>query len=269
MKRILSLTLILAGLLTGSAYSACVDHGVWEKVLKANVDKDGYIDYDGIRINKGGDLYEYIAIIEDVSIRGCTEAEQAAFWINAYNAHLVRLILARPQLAKANEDPTLLEEKFKLARMDLNLNLIYHRILRSDPAKGGPVPDLSLPKFNPLTHFAINTGAIDSPKMINKAYQPQALDAMLQASALSFANNPKYLRLENNTLVANGMLKEYGADFEKIGGAANLLISLTDSALRKDASKVDQALKTNYPEQTDFRYNWTLNSARNKPAGVK
>lgn len=264
MKRTIFLIGMLA-LTSSTASAVCVDHAMFDKILKANVNKEGAVDYDAIKINRGGDLYEYIAIIEDISVRPCTEPERIAFWVNAYNAHLIRLIMARPQLQNISDDPAMFDERFKLARMDLTLNMIFHRILRADPAKGGAVTGLSPPQFDPRLHFTISHGAVDSPRLLNRAYQPQAMEASLQANALAFANNPKHLRIENGILVVSTLLKDYAADFEIIGGAAPYLISLTDTALRKDAKQVDEALKNDFPDQTEFRFDWTLNSIKNKP----
>src|SRR5688572_4092749 len=103
MKQALMALLIALGLVS-NAGAACLEHKAWEGVLKANVSPDGYVDYDAIRINKGGDIHEYIAFLEDADLSKCSEAEKLAFWINAYNAHFVRLILARPQLKSVSED---------------------------------------------------------------------------------------------------------------------------------------------------------------------
>src|SRR3954464_15841009 len=98
--------------------AACVDHQPWDGILQANVDNDGLVDYDGIRAKKGGDLDAYIKTLQSTNLSGCTEQEKEAFWINAYNANIVRLVLARPKLNKVSDDFKIFDEKFKAANID-------------------------------------------------------------------------------------------------------------------------------------------------------
>src|SRR6185436_16964119 len=102
--------------------AACPQATTLDGVLKANVDKDGFVDYAGIRTNKGGDLYQYITMIETADLTGCSDSEKLAFWLNAYNAHMIRLILARPAMKNSNENPAMLDEKFKVQKRQMSLN---------------------------------------------------------------------------------------------------------------------------------------------------
>lgn len=251
------------------AHALCSSPLVWDGIVKTNVDKDGYVNYDNIRINKGGDLYEFISSIESADLKSCTETEKLAFWINAYNAHIVRMILARPQLKKISEDFSLLDEKFRVARISISLNDIEGRIIRSNLKKGGPIDNFSIKTPDPRAAFAIVPGAIDSPRLLNRAYQGATLDAALQAAAVAFANNPKYLRIEDGKLVSSNLLKWYEEDFQAKGGVATYFSKLLDPKLRRDAGEVDKKLVSDFPAKTDFRYDWTINSARNKPVAAQ
>lgn len=248
----------------GSA-AGCFDHQIWDGLLKTNVDTDGFVNYDAIRVNKGGDLYEYVAFLEDADLSKCTDAEKLAFWINGYNAHMVRLVLARPRMAMVSEDFKLFGEKFTIANRDLTLNEIEHRVLRSSAKNGGAIAGLSLPALEPRIHFALVCGAIDCPKLLNRAYRPEVLEDQLQSAAVQFANNPKHLRIENGKVVLSTIMKWYGDDFKAAGGVPAYLVALTDPAKRPDEKEIDARLTQDFPSNVDFRYDWTLNSVRNKP----
>src|SRR5258706_15570539 len=116
-----------------AAAPVAVNHTLWDKILKANVDGEGYVDYAGIRINKGGDLYEYITLLETVDVKSLPEEERLAFWINAYNTHAIRVILANTKMQKVDENLSMFDEKFKIAKLNLSLNQIEHQVLRSNP----------------------------------------------------------------------------------------------------------------------------------------
>jgi len=263
MKRTILALALLAGLWSTSG-AACIDQKKgFDGILKANVDSEGFVDYDAIRINKGGDLYEYIAFLEDADISACSDAEKTAFWINAYNAHMIRLILARPQMKIMSEDFKLFGEKFKIAKHDLSLNDIEHRVLRGK--KGTPLPALSPSKFDPRVHFALVWGAFDSPRLLNRAYNSTALEDQLQAAAVNFANTPKYVRVENDKLLLPLMLKWYADDFQPVGGVATYLTALTDVGSRQDEKVVDEKLTApDFPANTEFHFDWTVNTKLNK-----
>jgi hypothetical protein len=244
--------------------AACIDHSKFDKILKSNVDTDGFVDYEGIRVNKGGDLYEYIAFLEDADMKMCSEVEREAFWINAYNAHAIRLVLARKDLKTISDDFKLFGEKFRVAKVNLSLNDIEHRVIRSSAKKGGPIEGVSLTNFDPRIHFALVCAAIDCPRLLNKAYQARNIEETLQSNAVNFANNPKHLRLEEGQLVVSSLMRWYGEDFDKLGGVKKYLQSLTDPALRPDANDIDAKLETDFPDNTKFKYDWTLNSVKNK-----
>ncbi|MCG3205185.1 MAG: hypothetical protein KCHDKBKB_01904 [Elusimicrobia bacterium] len=250
----------------GPLFAACPQPALFDAILKTNVDKDGYVDYDAIRINKGGDLYQFITFLETTDLSKCTETERAAFWINAYNAHMIRLVLARPMMKSVSEDFKLFGEKFKVANHKLSLNDIEHRVLRSSTKKGGPIEGVSLKEFDPRLHFALVCGAIDCPKLSNRAYMPQTLEDALQAAAVNFVSRPKHIRIEGDTLFVSSLMRWYAEDFSNVGGVAQYLSSLLSPTLRPDAQALLDKLKTDFPDNTQFRYNWTLNSIKNKPA---
>ncbi len=247
-----------------SVHAACLDHGIWDNILKTNVDADGLVNYEAIRVNKGGDLYEYLSFVDDANLKLCNDSEKLAFWINAYNANVIRLVLARPKLAKIDEDFKLFGEKFEVAGLKLTLNEIEHRVLRSHPGKGGPIEGVSLKEFDPRLHFALVCAAIDCPKLSNRAFKAPQLEAQLQAAAVAFANNPKHLRVENGQLIMSSIMNWYKEDFDKVGGVAAYLTSLMDPAKRADAEEVKAKLATDFPSLVRFRYDWTLNSVKNR-----
>ncbi len=238
---------------------------ILDGVLKTNVDKDGYLDYDAVRVNKGGDILQYITFLETVNIKTCSDNERLAFWINSYNAHAIRLALARPQLNDLSQDFKLFGEKFKLANNQLSLNEIEHRILRAAAKNGGPIEGLSMSEFDPRLHFALSFGAIGAPTPRKKAVTAPTLEPFLQEAAVAFVNSPRNIWIEDNTLYVSSLFRWYAEDFQKVGGAGAFITSLLDPKLRADAPQIIEKLKTDFPELTQFRFDWRLNSVKNKP----
>src|SRR5215475_10313962 len=84
---------VLAALLFCAPFDA--SHGDWSALLARRV-SDGWVDYAGWKRADQGALATYLGRLGEVD-RACFEqfsgAERLAFWINAYNAYTVRLIL--------------------------------------------------------------------------------------------------------------------------------------------------------------------------------
>lgn len=267
-KRSLVLAVILLFLGSVRAPAVCIQPTIFDAILKTNVDRDGFVNYDAIRVNKGGDLYEFIAFIEDADLKSCTESERLAFWINAYNAHMIRLVLARSNMKQVSEDFKLFGEQFKVAQRNLSLNDIEHRIIRSSAKKGGPIEGVSFKELDPRIHFALVCGALECPRLYNRAYTSATLDATLQAGAVRFANSPKHIRIEDGKLVVSSLMRWYEEDFSKLGGVVNYLTPLIDPKERADAEQIKAALVIDFPQNTLFKYDWTLNSIANRPAAA-
>jgi hypothetical protein len=237
---------------------------VWNGILKANVDADGYVDYDQIRVNKGGDIYEYLAMIEDADFSKMPEKDRAAFWINAYNAYIVKLILANSSLEKLSETDLLYEEKVKVANWKLSVNAIKNRVIRGDMAKGGPVKDLSLTQYNPLILFALCNGAVGSPPLQNQSVSGPMLDEELKKCAVRFINNPKNISIQDGKLKMSAWFDWYVKDFDSIGGVPAVIKAYLDPKLRADAPQILELLASGFPGNAVFDFDWTLNSVRLK-----
>lgn len=240
------------------SYAECGSQETWNSILKTNVTTDGFVDYDGIRAHRGGNITDYIQQIQSIDTKSCTEEGQLAFWINAYNAHMIRLVLSRPKLNLISDDFKLFDETFQVGRLTLSLNDIEHRIIRSDAKKGGPIPGASIKNLEPRTHFALVCGAVDCPKLLNRSYRESDLEETLQSNAVQFANNTKHVRIENGRLVVSTLMKWYQDDFAVFGGVGPYLITLSNS------DELDQKIKRDFPSKVTFKYDWTLNSIRNR-----
>ena len=82
-------------LATGS--TASIDHGAWDKLLKAYVvpSPDGVNRIAYARFKKDGhkDLKAYVAALQKVDVAKLDRAEQLAFWANLYNAKTIDIVL--------------------------------------------------------------------------------------------------------------------------------------------------------------------------------
>lgn len=198
---------ILSIAISYNAEAAAVDYTSYAKILHIYVNTEGRVDYKGLLQHR--DMLDTFIRdqIEEADLSDKTPAQKKAFWINAYNALTLRLILDHypPPFGQIRGihwgRPWSLP--MRAAGRDITLNDIEHKILR----KWQP-PD-------PRIHFAINCASIGCPKLPDVPFLPQTLDQQLNQQAVRFNNDPEKVRLDrtNNILYHSAIYKWFKEDF--------------------------------------------------------
>lgn len=177
----------------GSLEPPLMGHQIWDALLKKNVSADGKVNYQGF-IEDRETLNAYLEVLKGVHPNAkWSRDEEMAYWINAYNAFTVQLIVDHYPVESIKDlggnlfrINTPWDIQFiEIEGVHYDLNDIEHNILR-DRFK------------DPRIHFAINCASISCPKLRNEAYTATALERQLDAQARDFLNNP-----EKNIITAN------------------------------------------------------------------
>jgi len=246
-RNILVLIVSLAlGLLTGGGGAASankLDHGLYGELLQKYVVK-GEVDYQGFKIEEAK-LDQYLNILEKTETKKLSPNEQFAYYINAYNAWTIKLILsAYPGLKSIRELGNVIKSpwKKKIARIDgdvLTLDNIEHDILR--------------PRFkDPRIHFAVNCASKSCPPLRSEPYEADVLDKQLREMTELFINNPERNRLEGNTLYVSRIFKWYAEDFND--DILEFFVKYARGELMDALRKHRKEIKVKYLE-----YDWSLN----------
>lgn len=184
-------------------------HGLLDSLLVARVDDRGRVDYAGL----GRDphrLDRYLAGLAACSPESCperfpSEADALAYWINAYNAFVLRGVLDSLPIDSVEEAEGGLHGFFRVRRFvaggdSLSLDEIEHTIIR--------------PRFrDPRIHFAVNCAAVGCPALDSRAYAAADLDEHLDRQTRRFALDPAHLKLEEGRLRLSSIMDWYGTDF--------------------------------------------------------
>jgi hypothetical protein len=186
------------------AAATAVDHGIFAELLAKYV-KNGAVDYAGFKAEEAR-LDQYLKAIERVDPESLPRHEQFAFYINAYNAWTIKLILTGYPGLKSIKDLGGLfqspwqKEFVRINGKTLNLDDIEHNILR--------------PRFkDPRVHFAINCSAKSCPPLFTEPYRGDMLDAQLTRVTSDFLNGPANSRLDGDTLWVSSIFKWFAEDF--------------------------------------------------------
>lgn len=224
-----------------------VSHSQWSALLKKHVDAVGLVDYRGFSADSVA-LNQYLILLSEnhPNAEHWTESEQIAYWINAYNAFTIRLII-RHYPVKSIKDiagripfiNSAWDLKFiEIEGQQYDLNNIEHGILRTQ-------------FYEPRIHFALVCAAISCPRLRNEAYTAEKLDEQLQADAQVFFNDPTKNTINTNTLHLSKILDWYGGDFERAA------VSMQAYVNQFTPVKVSPKAKIKYLE-----YDWALNEQR-------
>lgn len=230
------------------------EHTAWTSLLGRYV-HDGSVDYAGIKRSGMPDLAAYLRSLESVC-RGhfdsWTREQKLAFWINAYNACTVKLILDHYPLRSIRSIGLLpgaafREEFIGLGALrgrsgNLSLNDIEHEILRREFRE-------------PRIHFAIVCASKSCPALRSEAYRARDLGAQLDAAARSFVRDASKNRYDaaTRTLRISSIFDWFRADFE---GAAG---TLPEFVARYADESTARALRAGGVRVEFLDYDWSLN----------
>jgi hypothetical protein len=157
-------------------------HQLWNTLLAKHVAPDGSVDYEGF-ITDQEKLNVYLESLQTVHPNNdWSENSRKAYWINAYNAFTVKLVIDHYPVESIKDIGGLIKSPFDIDFITIehqtyDLNAIEHKILRAE-------------FDDPRIHFAINCASVSCPKLLNKAYMPDKLDQQLDKRAKDFINNP-------------------------------------------------------------------------------
>jgi len=118
--------------------------------------------------------------------------EKLAYWINAYNASILKLILDNYPIKSIKSinfiGPTIWWKKIILGGKKISYKALEDKIIRE--------------RFHdPRIHFAINCASKSCPPLIAEAYLPENLEAQLDASTTSFINDSSNFLVDKENLI--------------------------------------------------------------------
>jgi len=260
------LTLALVGAQLGTVYGARLgaqelpSHEPFTDVL-SRVVRQPNVDYAGLLENRSA-LDAYLATLADVSpgaLAAAPQDAQLAFWINAYNACMLRLVVDNYPIEKdgrllarltntvagrpANsvwQIPDVFDGKHcRVAGEERSQDEIEHGFIR--------------PMGDPRIHFAVNCAAKSCPELWPEAYSAETLDEQLDRAVEHLVANAAHFRVEEGSTVRlNKVLDWYRDDFGGVEGLRTFLTEYVEEA--NETVLRDARTKIEFSE-----YDWTLN----------
>ena len=220
-------------------------HAGWNSIVKQYVNERGLVNYRGLRADSLA-LNTYLQdLAAHMPSKSWTDNDRLAYWINAYNAYTVQLII-RNYPVKSIKDlggdkifvNTPWDKHFiHLGNEAYSLNDFEHRIIRKQF------------KDNRI-HLALVCAAMSCPRLRNEAYTGPGVNAQLDDQGRDFLNNPAKNKLTPaDKPQVSSIFNFYPKDFTKNGSK-----SVQEFINRYAETKIKPDATLSY-----LTYNWALN----------
>jgi len=244
------IALLIPGLILAAALglypseaSARVNNDIYAGLLAQYVTK-GRVDYDGFKQDEKR-LDDYLAVLSATDADSLSHNDKFAFYINAYNAFTIKLILTKyPGINSIKEIGSFFSSPWSKEFISLNgrtvsLDYIEHEVLR--------------PLFkDPRVHFAINCASKGCPPLLGVPYEGKILEAQLDAVTRAFVNDKKFNFLKENTLFLSRIFTWFEEDFN--GKPLLFIRQYAEDDFRAKLDASGPEIKLIYLD-----YDWTLN----------
>jgi hypothetical protein len=229
----------------GMAGTTPPSHQLWDQLVKAHVKPTGLVDYKGF-VREKAKLESYLKLLSANAPdrKTWTKNQQLAYWINAYNAFTVKLIVDNyPVKSIRDLGPTLKipmikdvwhYKFFKIGGVESSLDEIEHSILRKEFDE-------------PRIHFAINCASVSCPPLLNEAFVAEKIESQLTKVTTSFINDSSRNKITSNQAQISSIFSWFKGDFTKKGTLIDFLNTYSKVKL-KSSAKISH-----------LDYNWNLN----------
>jgi hypothetical protein len=229
-----------------------IDHRDWDaflmRYLRIGAEGVHRVAYGEVTPADRALLERYIAQLAGTPISQYNRAEQMAYWINLYNALVVRLVVEHYPIASIRDvgagpgaPGPWRQELVRIEGIPLSLHDIADRILR-------PI------WRDPRVHYALSCGAVGCPNLQPEPFEPDRLEQQLSEAALAYVNHSRCIRIEGDQLGLSSMYRWYRDDF---GGTdrdvINHLMAYAEPDLAMKLQRFDRI--------GDDGFDWTLNDA--------
>jgi hypothetical protein len=179
-------------------------HDTWDKLLQKQV-QQGKVNYKSFKKDKTI-LDAYIKTLSaHPPTANASKQEQMAFWLNAYNALTIQLIVDNYPLKSIKD----LDEgnpwdvsRYTIGGKKYSLNQIENQILR-------PMGDARI-------HFGLNCAAKSCPPLHNHAFLAATVETQLDQLTRAFIHKTSENQLKGNTIQISNLFNWYAADFGNI-----------------------------------------------------
>lgn len=213
-------------------------HELWDELLIKHVSKNGKVNYKSFK-TEHKKLLDYIYALslmhKNKVFESLPKEEKIAFWINAYNAFTVDLILRNYPIKSIKDIKNPWQQRlWKIVDINYNLEEIEHEILRK--------------MDEPRIHFAIVCASVSCPKLQNEAYTASNIESQLTNVTKEFLADSVKNNISEQYLELSKIFQWFSKDFKQNGSLIDFLNQYTSIEISEDAKVIFKDFKWNLNE---------------------
>jgi len=264
-NRIALFLIVTAAALPGVPVRAQADpHAALERILDVYV-RDGLVYYAALRTERAN-LDRYVGSLERPDwLSGAPPADQRAFWINAYNALVLRTVInAYPIAGKAEGYPSISIAQIPGA-FDRQKHTVAGQVLTLDEIEKTVIAGFGDARMV----LALGRGALGSGRLRSEAYRGARLTEQLDEAVQEFVKRGDAFRIDRATGVVEvtplfswreaAFVQAYAADGEMWANRSPLERALMAMAYPHRFSSEREFLALNTFQMKFGVYDWRLN----------
>jgi hypothetical protein len=184
----------------------------YEIVLDSALDKQGRVHYSSLKIQRRL-LDQVLFQFESLSPSAFSHwkpKDQMAFYINAYNARVLQMVVDHYPLKSIQDIP-----------VDWSA-LVFPLLGRSMTLKGVEEEVLEKPYADPRVCLALVPASRGGPVLRNRPYYGSQLDSLLEEQAWRFFKRPEEFNIDRiqNVVYLSPILRQHAGDFMKLYGTS-------------------------------------------------
>jgi hypothetical protein len=165
-------------------------HDTLDEVLDQYV-RDGFVYYRALKSERGR-FDRFIAQLGSADVEALTPAGRLAFWLNAYNALVLRTVIDHyPIQGRSSAYP-----RGSIRQIPGAFERRTHQVARR-PVTLDQIEKTILPEFSdPRVYFALGRGAAGGGRLRSEAFTPARLEAQLDGVAAECARRPQCVQVD-------------------------------------------------------------------------
>ena len=212
---------------------------IFNDLLQKHVTNEGVVDYKKFN---GPKLKKYLNYLEKTTVDvSWSNNKKKAFWINAYNAYTIYLIIHALNTEKIKSITDIKKEgktAWKIPFVNVggikySLDYIEHEILRKT-------------LFDPRIHVGVNCASGSCPKLGNTAFTEENIEATLEQLMKDFINDTSRNKISKKKVQISSIFNWFQKDFTNNS-------SLIDYLNKYSETKINSNAKISY-----LKYDWSL-----------
>lgn len=172
--------------------------------------RDGLVFYRALKSDRRR-LDGYVASLAETAIDSKSREERVAFWLNAYNALVLKTVIDHYPIPRQSKD---YPDK-SIRQIPGAFERIQHRVGGRMVTLDGIEQTILAPFHDPRVYLAMGRGAMGSGRLRSEAFVPERLETQLSEIASECVNRSQCVEVEraDNRLAVSAIFSWRSADF--------------------------------------------------------